>query len=125
MHVQADIETDEYWIEEPRDDDPWDSGTRGLNLIATSAWETDPSHGGYCVEDVAPGDEVVVLVEHYSDGDTFGSGEYMEINGVFRTESDALEFAGTRRVDHGYFGAHIDWLTPRAVVAAARPKRRP
>lgn len=119
MWMHVDLDTEEYWIKEPDENDEWDSGERGLTLTSALVWAAKEGEG-YELSGVSPGDEVVVLVEHYSDGDTFGSAEYMEPIGVFKDETGALEFSEGYATDHGYFGAHIGFLTPSAVVQNKR-----
>lgn len=107
MRVDITLHTDEYVIREIDHDDSWDIGETGLEVQGVSLAPSDKEYD-YEVPG-RPGDLVVVLVEHYSDGCTFGSSEYAQVRGVFPTHEDAERFAGTVNTDHGYFGSFIAW----------------
>lgn len=116
MFVTIDVSTEEYYISEPIPDDRWDSGTRGLRIgdatVCMSNNKFNYELGG------SIGDTCVVVVEKYSDGDTFGSSEYMDIKGVFDTEEIASAFIKSLKPpDHGYFGCHMDYLMIDAVIS--------
>lgn len=73
--------------------------------------------------DAKPGDTVFVLIEHYSDGDTFGNHENMQARGVFKTfEAAELASESANRNGAGYFQSFLGWLVQETtVVAAKRP----
>lgn len=107
MKVHASVTTEEYTIREIDPDDSWDAGDYGLHIRGASVQRTDEDYGWVLPDETR---RCVVLVEHYSDGCTFGSGEIAEVKGVFMTEADAEKYAHAQCIDHGYFGSHIDWL---------------
>lgn len=107
MKLHADISAEEYELRPIDPTDHWDIGDQGLTNISVSVSLCNTSYG-FDVEPV--GDTVCVLVEHYSDGCTFGSGEYTDLKGIFPTQEEAEAFAATLSKNHGYFGSHIDWL---------------
>lgn len=111
-HVIVEVSATDYTRRERDPDDRWDNGEHGLTNIGVTvdvarnererewAWEVRPAADG----------SVCVLVEHYGDGDTFGSYERVETKGVYTDESSAREAAKGLHIDHGYFGRHIDFL---------------
>lgn len=108
--VKLDIEiiSSEYVIRDIDPDDSWDAGETGLEVHGVKVTRTDQDYGWKI--DAEPGDSIVVLVEHYSDGCTFGSSQYAEVKGVFKTMQEAKDHASELDVDHGYFGWHIGFL---------------
>lgn len=108
VRVYAKVLAEEYYEQEPDPNDQWDSGTRALRDISIEVGLTTERYG-YDITPAADG-TVCVLVEHYSDGCTFGSYENAEVKGVFTDEVDARLFANSVNKDHGYFGSHIDFL---------------
>ena len=66
---------------------------------------------------VASGDTVYVLVQHYSDGDTFSNYEGAEVVDIFANLVDAEIAAEERKPqDRGYFGCHIGFKVLEGVV---------
>jgi hypothetical protein len=108
MKISVTVHSDEAWEREPDPDDRWDSGSSVLGNIHVSIWPTDADYGW----DVTPAADgtVCVLVEHFSDGDTFGNYESTDVKGVFTDQADAELFANSCPKDHGYFGSHIGFL---------------
>ena len=121
MFVHVDVDTDEYVIDPEEDsDEPYHHrGSRGLSISAVRVRASHQMLGvkayGYEI-DAVPGDLVFVLIEKYSDGDTFGSAEYTSANGVYKTSNDAHAAIPTEKPDHGYFGHHVEWYIEAAVV---------
>lgn len=107
MKVTIDINSDTFWHTEPDPDDQWDSGSAGLEIHGVRVRRTEADYGW---EIDSPDFRAVVLVEHYSDGNTFGSYEEAEVKGIFPTAALAREHADAIRTDHGYFGSHIAFL---------------
>jgi hypothetical protein len=108
MKIDVDILTTPYTIREVDLDDSWDAGEDGLHVHGVTAQLTDKEYG-WEVKELGPDRTVCVIVEHYSDGCTFGSSEYVETKGVWATED--LARAGCPAIpDHGYFGNHIAFL---------------
>jgi hypothetical protein len=108
MRVDIEVRTEEYTIREVREDNDWDIGETGLNVLGVTLTPTSREYADEV--DGAPGDSAVVLVEHYSDGCTFGSSEYVNVKGIFKSMPDAEAFTRLINTDHGYFGNHIDFL---------------
>lgn len=108
MKVCVELDTEEYYINEPDPEDSWDSGKRGSILRSVRVVTTDKQYGDEI--DAKVGDNVFVLIEHYGDGDTFGSGEYHEAKGVYKTHKDAEQAANNKSTHHGYFGWHEEWI---------------
>lgn len=108
MKISISLNTNEYYICEPDPDSKWDHGKQGLELIYVCVNETDKDYEYEIQAEI--GDSVVVLIEHYRDGDTFGSSEYMEVKGVYKTQNEAEEASLKINTGHGYFGCHIDFI---------------
>jgi len=106
MKLHASLSYDEYYSREVNPDDEWDIGERGLTDISVSLTHTTKDFG-YELPDAKT---ACVLVEHYSDGCTFGSAEYVEVKGIFPDQAAAEAHAKTLNIDHGYFGSHIQFL---------------
>lgn len=107
MFIKVNIESTEYTIREIDPDDSWDAGETGLRYLGCTAAISQSSGDEEIDFECAPGDTVYVLIEHYTDGCTFGSSEYLECKGVFQTEAEALERSRSIDTGHGYFGSHI------------------
>lgn len=107
MKYSASVDSSSYYAREPNPDDQWDSGESALNIHGVTVTRDD-KYGDELSG--SPGDTAVVLVEHYSDGDTFGSSEYAQVRGIFSNQEEAEAFAATQKTDHGYFGSFIAWL---------------
>ncbi len=113
MKVGVTVDYTNYWVREPSDDDQWDSGEEAITIHGISAREA--SWGDEL--DVNKGDVVHAVVEHYSDGNTFGNQEYAEVKAVYKTDWEAQAWIdGVEKPDHGYFGSHIDFKIFSAVV---------
>ncbi len=107
MKLYADVSVDEYYSREPDEDDSWDIGDRAIVSMDVHLERNDKAGEEVTL---APDGTVCVLVEHYSDGCTFGTAEYAEVKGIFTTEDDARAWAVDQDTDHGYFGSHIEWV---------------
>jgi hypothetical protein len=105
MKVDISVKTEGYTIREVDPNDDWDIGEDGLYITGVTVTRTERDYADSI--DGESGDPAVVLVEHYSDGCTFGSSEYAEVKGIFKTYADAESFAHRLNTDHGYFGCHI------------------
>jgi len=109
MKLDIQVQASSYSIREADPDDQWDIGEDGLEIHGVSLVRLPDDHKWGEEIDGQPGDPAVVLVEHYSDGCTFGSSEYAEVKGIFRSGLAAQEAAAKIPTDHGYFGAHISF----------------
>lgn len=66
---------------------------------------------------VKPGATVWVLIEDYSDGDTFGhDANNFESKGVFPSYEDADKASQCMHVKSGYFQGHNGWIIQEVVV---------
>jgi hypothetical protein len=108
MKVDIELQTKSYVIRDINPDDNWDAGDYGLEVTGVLLRRTDREYADEI--DGQRGDSAVVLIEHYSDGSTFGSNEYANVKGIFKTEDEARAHAATIDTDHGYFGGHIAFL---------------
>ena len=108
MKVDIVVDAHEYVIREIDPTDSWDAGEYGLSIHGVKLRQSTNPYD-WSIEAV-PGDAAVVVVEHYSDGSTFGSNEYADVKGIFKTHEEAEQFAGTLNTHHGYFGSHIGFL---------------
>lgn len=51
-----------------------------------------------------------LLIDKYSDGDTFGGSEYLELVAIHKSYKDAVDDARAREwTGRGYFGRHLDY----------------
>lgn len=106
MKITVEIVSNPYTIREVDSTDSWDIGEDGLHIHGVAVGKTDKDYDWDVPDDAT---NLVVLVEHYSDGCTFGSSEYADVKGVFTHQADAEKFAAAQKIDHGYFGSHIGW----------------
>lgn len=107
MKISVEASGESYYEREPNEEDSWDIGSQALTDIGAYAYVDEQF--GEEVEPAADG-SVCVLVEHYSDGCTFGDSEYVDAKGAFTDEDAAAAHAQTLDTNHGYFGSHIGWL---------------
>lgn len=107
MKLYLFVDEEEYYETEPNPEDRWDSGTRALRIRGVGVGKGGEHDWEVPVE---PGETFVALVEHWLDGDTFGSYEQTEIKGCFPDEVEARKYAATLKVNHGYFGSHLNFL---------------
>ncbi len=105
IRIEVDITTHTTHTGDP--DDRWDRDSTGLTINGVTAYESPHSHD-WPIE-LAPGGLVHVLVEHYSDGDTFGSDEYTDVKAVSTDHQSLVELSKKLIPDHGYFGDHIEF----------------
>ncbi len=107
MLVDVILDTEEQYERDPTPDSSWDNGDRTITLNSVTVRKVNKNEDFEINAEV--GDEVIVLIEHYRDGDTFGSYERLEVKGVYTTYKGAQIASEKFNTDHGYFGSHLDF----------------
>lgn len=109
------LDIEEEFIREPGTSFKEDRGDISLILHGISAYVTTQKYFDFEI-DAKIGDPIIVLIEHYSDGDTFGTSENMDVKGVFKTLDEAEKARKAINISHGYFGSHIDFLFETTII---------
>lgn len=117
MCLDATVNASAFYTREIDSNDEWDSGEQALDIHGVFVRPIKIRKTYYTSLDVLPGDEVFVLYEHYSDGGTFGSSEYTDVKGIYKTHSEASAVEeALGKPDHGYFGDHIKFVINSARI---------
>lgn len=121
-YVDVRVLTHSVEIRPPNPDDEWDRGDNSAVLEKVEVYLYEDKKGSFEVNfTVKPYQEVFVLVEDYSDGDTFGHYEHcFSAKGVYKTRDQAVAAVEKAEKFNGYFGNHNDWLIESATVKVGK-----
>jgi hypothetical protein len=114
------LTTDEECTREIDPTDSWDAGDYHCSLSKLEVFLKKPQYytKSFTVDfKVNVGDNVVVLLEQYGSGNTFGcTTGYLSAKGIYHTETEALKASALMPKTDDYFGGHEEWRTEHRVV---------
>jgi len=69
---------------------------------------------------VSGGDKLFIIIEKYSDGDSFGSCDQdFSIRNIFTTKAEAVSWCNEHNIIDGYFEHHLEWIIAKRTVTVA------